>query len=54
LDQALINYVAYLIFTQGTQEGVQSMFETTRESYLQAENRMGDFAQRVEFSQEGR
>lgn len=54
LDQALVNYVAFLIFTEGTQKGVESLFEPLRQSYLQAETRMSDFAKRVEFGQEGR
>ena len=42
------------MFIQGTQEGVESVFEGLRQNYLQAENRMTEFAQRVEFGQEGR
>ena len=54
LDQALVNYVAFLMFTQKTQEGVESIFEPLRQNYLQAENRMTEFAQRVEYGVEGR
>ena len=54
LDEALINYAAYMMFTQGTQEGVEAAFEEFKDKYLQAQNRMSQFAQKVEFAQEGR
>ena len=40
LDQALINYAAYIIFTQETQEGVVTAFEEFKDKYLKAQNRM--------------
>jgi hypothetical protein len=54
LDQALINYAAYTIFTQETQEGVEAAFEEFKDKYIQAQNRMSAFAQKVEYGQEGK
>ena len=54
LDQALINYAAYVIFTHETQEGVEAAFEKFKGKYLQAQNRMSQFAQKVEYANEGR
>lgn len=54
LDQALINYAAYLIFTEETQQGVEAAFEQFKDKYLKAQARMSQYAQRVEFGQEGK